>query len=79
MHDWRDVGKELCRKGGMQDRRDTVLNRKDTVQEVQDRRDSGMEGFRTGGMQDRRDSGQKGVRIGGMQGRWDAGQEGRRL
>ena len=50
MHDWRDVGKEECRKGGMQDRRDTEQERYST-------RSAGQEGFRNGGIQDRRDSG----------------------
>ena len=38
-----DTRKEKCRKGGIQDFRDTG---------IQERRDSGLEGFRTGGIQE---------------------------
>ena len=38
---------------------------------MQDRRDAGRVGCRTGGMKDRRDAGRVGCRIGGMQDRRD--------
>ena len=47
---------------------------------IQERRDTGKEGYRKGGIQerrvqDRRDVEQERCWIGGMQGRWDAGLE----
>ena len=48
-----------CRTGGTQGKG------------IQDRRNAGQEGRRTGGMKDRRDAGQVGCRNGGMQDRWD--------
>ena len=45
---------------------------KDAYQEgggMQDRRDAGLEGYRTGGMLGWRDIGQEGFRAGGMQDR----------
>ena len=68
-----------CRTGGMQERKNSGLER-------QERRDSSDEGCRTGGMQcvgwrtsgmlDRWDAGQEGYRKRGMQERRDAGKEG---
>ena len=40
---------------------------------VQDRRDAGQVGYRTGEMQDRWNAGQVECRTGGMQDRWDEG------
>ena len=42
MQDRRDAGKGGCRKDGMQDRRESLSRG------IQERRDWGLEGFRTG-------------------------------